>query len=465
MNTATPKRNCTSWLPKTAWGRSLFGLGMGIGALLFAGGLVVFSVWVEDRHPSDDAKLALLPGAQRVVTKPIVNALSRQIERYMRSRAERLYMRTGLTLEETIARFLDERVDLAERRIYAYRLARVGSPECIAALLKVFQTAPAEHKAFMAQLIGSTGNPAAKEWLLPLLNDADERVVMAAVRGLSAIGGADVSALIAGILSDQHRPDPVRVQAALGLGDLGTPMARDALVETFNMAPSREVATQILSSLGKFPFPMVADTFTEYLAAPETPPGMRVVATESLAFSTKEAVPFLLGLVGGDADADVRASAAWAISAHFDDQYIGQTLTGLAEQETEADVRRRLYEALLPQADIPSERLLPMIEAENDIAARVAGFNALGRAAGLQPASVAAATFDSQIVPELLQIATSENSLNIQMRAVFALRRAQQAALAVIARDAQPQVAIVAQNGLWTQNQLDQPNQNRKDRS
>ena len=97
-----------------------------------------------------------------------------------------------------------------------------------------------------------------------------------------------------------------------------------------------------------------------------------------------------------------------------------------------------------------------MIEAEEDVAARVAGFNALGRAAGLQPGSAAAAAFDQQIVPELLQIATSENSLNIQMRAVFALRRAQTAAaqdaLAVIARSARPQVAIVAQNGLRTQN-------------
>jgi len=183
---------------------------------------------------------------------------------------------------------------------------------------------------------------------------------------------------------------------------------------------------------------------------------MRVVATESLAFSTKEAVPFLLGLAGADADTDVRASAAWAISAQVDDQHLGQTLTGLAEQETEAYVRRRLYEALLPQTDIPAERLLPMIEAEDDVAARVAGFNALGRAAGLRPGSAVAAAFDQQIVPELLQIATSENSLNIQMRAVFALRRAQteaaQGALAAIARSAQPQVAIVAQNGLWTQN-------------
>jgi HEAT repeat protein len=444
------------WLPKSLGGRCLLGAGVVLGALLLVASLVVSSVWIENRFPSDDVQRSLLPGAQRVVTRPIVNALSRQIEGYIRSRAERLYMKTGLTLEETIARFLDESLSLADRRIYAYRLARVGSPEAVAALLKVFRTAPPEHKAFMAQLIGSTGNPAVKDWLLPLLNDSDEQVVMAAIRGLSALGAAEIVPRLSEILADSQRSEQVRVEAALGLGDLATPAARDALATAFAQVPEDDVATQILNSLGKFPFPQVADLFGQYLTAPDVPAEMRVVAVESLAYSTKEVVPFLLRLAEGDADADVRASAAWAISAHLDDQYLGPTLTGLAEQETEADVRRRLYEALLPHSNIPAERLLPMIKAEDDVAARVAGFNALGRAAGLQPASAAAAAFDQQIVPELLKIATSENSLNIQMRAVFALRRAQTAAaqdaLGVIARSARSQVAMAAQNGLRTQN-------------
>ena len=109
----------------------------------------------------------------------------------------------------------------------------------------------------------------------------------------------------------------------------------------------------------------------------------------------------------------------------------------LAVQKTDADARRRLYEALLPQTGITSERLLTAVMAEADIAARVAGFNAVGSATGRAPSSEIAAAFDQKIVPELLAIATSPNSLNIQMRAVFALRRAQtpaaQAALALIA--------------------------------
>ena len=63
-----------------------------------------------------------------------------------------------------------------------------------------------------------------------------------------------------------------------------------------------------------------------------------------------------------------------------------------------------------------------------------------GMAQMLMPASVAAQVFNRDIVPELTRIATAPNSLNLQLRAVFALRRAPtaeaQAALEVIARSA-----------------------------
>jgi HEAT repeat protein len=328
----------------------------------------------------------------------------------------------------------------------------VGSPECIAALRTVLATAAPEHRAFMAQLMGSTGNSAAKEWLWPLLEDADERVVMAAIRGLSAIRGGDVADRVAGILEDPRHSDRIRIEAARGLASIRTPDARDALLRAFDQTASDDLRSQILASLGQFDFPTVARTFEGYLAAPETPPDMRVIATEALANSSPRAVPLLLRLAHGDADADVRASAAWAIGAHQTVGNLGPTLTSMAERETEPDVRRRLYESLLPQSAIPTGRLMPLVMAEHDIAARVAGFNAIGRGAYQQPESAIAGRFDAEIVPELLQIATARNSLNIQMRAVFALRRARTpaalAALGMIAESAAPDVATAARNGL-----------------
>jgi HEAT repeat protein len=420
------------------------------------GSFVVFSVWIEDRFPSNDPKRALLPIAQRAITKPVVNAISHQLDRYVRQRAEAVFMETGLTLDETIARFLDEKLPLSQRRIYAYRLARVGSPECITALLKVLQSAPPQDKAFMAQLVGSTGNPAAKDWLLPLLNDPDQRVVLAAIRGLSAIGGEESVARISALLRDPNMANPLRVEAAVGLGNMDAAEARTALNEGLLQMPSSDLTTQILKSLAQADFHQVSASFEQFLSAPANPKQLRVAAIEALAGSSPDAVPFLLGFAGNDNDADVRSGAAWAISVHESVKDLAPTLADLVEREPAADVRRRLYEALLAQDAIPAERLLPTVLAEEDIAARVAGFNAAARAVAQQPGSPTADIFDQQIVPELQQIATTPNSLNIQMRAVFALRLAQtsaaQAALAQIAEIAQPNVATAARNGLRPRN-------------
>jgi HEAT repeat protein len=439
-------------LRTTLGGRWFLGVWIGLTILLFAAGFIAFSVWIEDRFPSDDPNHSLVPRLQRVLTKPIVNAVSQQVERYIRNRMEAPYMNTGFTLEETISRFLNEKIDMGDRKNYAYRLARESTPQAIEALVKVFQMARPEDRAFMAQLIGSTRNHVAKELLWPLLDDADQKVVLAALRGLSTIGGADVSNKLGMLLADLGQPESIRIEAARGLGDMGTPAERDVLIRVLVKEKETDVGMEILNSLGRFSFPMVADTFEQYLSAPETPGPMRVAAVESLAQSSKEVVPFLLGAVGNDMDPDVRASAAWAISVHGAYGQLGPTLTDLAEQETDADVRRRLYEALLPQSGIPADRLLPKVLGEDDIAARVAGFNVLGSAVR-RSASVAVTTsFDQQIVPELLQIATSENSLNIRMRAVFALRQAQtaaaQAALAEIANTPTSQIAEAARHGL-----------------
>ena len=93
-----------------------------------------------------------------------------------------------------------------------------------------------------------------------------------------------------------------------------------------------------------------------------------------------------------------------------------------------------------------------LVRNEQDLAARIAGFNALGRVAYQQPGSDVAMAFDQEAVPELLKVAISPNSLNLQMRAVFALRRAQtesaREALKLISNSANPQIATAARNGL-----------------
>src|SRR5439155_16492770 len=101
----------------------------------------------------------------------------------------------------------------------------------------------------------------AKASFWPLLENANERVVITTIHRLSAIGGDDVIIRIAGIMADDQRSDQVRIAAALGLGTIGTPSAGRALIEDLEHTPSSDLAKQILNSLGQFNFPKVASTF------------------------------------------------------------------------------------------------------------------------------------------------------------------------------------------------------------
>ena len=323
-------------------------------------------------------------------------------------------------------------------------------------------------KGFHGPAHRSTGNPAVKDWLRPLLHDADQETVQAAILGLGAIGGDDVAADLAKMLADPLQATAVRIAAVQALGDVATPAARDALISAFSQFPGNDgTAEQILGALGKFPFPTIKATFEGFLSAPGAAAGLRAAAAEALANSTDDAVPYLYSLAQSDADADVRAGAAWAISMHPASDTLGPSLAALAKSETDPDVRRRLYEALLPQQEIPAQALLPTVFAEQDTAARIAGFNAVSAALSADANGPLSGTFDTRIVPELQQLAdSSQLSLNLRLRSIFALRRAAtpaaRLALSQLASSSTPKVSQAASQGFVTINHLESsPHENK----
>ncbi len=309
--------------------------------------------------------------------------------------------------------------------------------------------------AFLAALMNDPdGWPDATrtEAALALLKTGNEQDTRTAIRGLAVIGGDANTDRLGTMANDTSLPQSQRLAGALGLGTIGTPAAADYLVAAFPTFTGRDVHAQLLDSLGHFPFPEIEETWRQFLDAPDTPAALRSAAVEALANSSPEAAPFLLAMAQSDRDPDVREMAAWAISSHGPDGVLGSELAELARSEPEADVRRRLYEAMLSRAENPAQALLPLIQSETDIAARVAGLNAAGDAIRRDPSSALKGVFDAQMVPELTQIALASGSLNIRMRAVFALRRANTptaiAALTQISTTETPQIAQAAINGL-----------------
>lgn len=285
-----------------------------------------------------------------------------------------------------------------------------------------------------------------------LLKTGRSADLRAAIAGLAAIGGDESVAELAAILHDADRTDEQRLLAAQALGQIDTAKACDALLAALPAFPEPDVQAQIFEILGHFPFAQIEPVWKQTLEAPDTPSALRAAVAGALAYSSRDAVPFLWQLAALHGDSGVREMAAWALAMHGPDGVAGPALAELARNEPEADVRRRLYEALPCQAQNPAASLLPDILAESDLAARVAGFNALGDAVRRDPESLLTETFNTQIVPELTRIALAPESVNIRMRAVFALRRAETAAtfeaLTTITTTSTRAIAQAALNGL-----------------
>jgi HEAT repeat protein len=361
--------------------------------------------------------------------------------------------RSGTTdLAETIARFRDPATPFVERRRATFRLARNGSPEALAVLMEALLSASPAHAAWLAQLMGALGGAGARALLRPLVDGPDERLAAAAIRGLCAGGGGKTVERLALLLADPSRSPALRATAARGLGTLGGDDARDALAAALDAGGNDDLTRAVLDGLGRFPFPDTAPLVARYFAAPATPPHLRVAMVEALAHSSEESVHYLLRLSRDHPDPEVRAAAAWAISAHVEVTELGPPLTALIGTERDEGVRRRLYEALLPQESVAAGRLLELTLSEEDLPARVAGFNAAGHAVRRDRTLAAARDFDGRAVPELLALAKSGTSANLRMRAVFALRRAGTAAalaaLGEIAARAGPPMSTAAANGL-----------------
>jgi HEAT repeat protein len=290
------------------------------------------------------------------------------------------------------------------------------------------------------------------EAALGLLKAGTPAEARSSIKTLGVIGGEANTANLTTILNDATLPQELRVEAALSLGNIRSPESADALIAAFELFPDPEIHEQLLDTLGHFPFPQIESTWKEFLADPNTPDDLRAAAAEALASSTPESVEFLKSLAGSDRDPKVREEAAWALSIQGKGGNLGNELLQMALKEEEPDVRRRLYEALLGQTANPAEALLPTIKEESDVAARVAGFNAVADAVKREKSTALAAEFNGAIVKELREIALSSETLNVRMRAVFALRRAgtgaADVALRTISETQNPKIAQAAMNGL-----------------
>jgi len=338
--------------------------------------------------------------------------------------AERLQARRAPEAAATlIARLRDGALPEKLRAAAATDLARTGTDEAMTALRGVLNDASASSslKAVIAEALGECPHLEARDLLLKLLESSDEAIARGAVRGLGLRDDAAAVEVLSALLRDERKTTTLRGEAALALGASEHPAAFSALQSALAGATDQPAfARDILEGMGRRPFEETQFFFTGLLQEQNVPAHLRVSALEALAQTDGNANALLL-TYAKDADPQARAAAAWALAGAEHRDGLAPSLVGLLQNEADAQVRLRLYQALAHETDFDFPAVQQRVAAEQNIDAKLAGYSALARATANPEAAL---SFDTHAVPDLERTASAGANLQQRLASVLALQRA-----------------------------------------
>lgn len=399
-------------------------------------------------YPSATSDLNLPP-----LKQSLTDVASSYIRRHLKQSIEDSALQTDLSAEQLIARFLSDETPMSIRKVDALRLARLGSVDAKSALLKALVSGASELRAAVAEAIGRSQWSDAGDILRELLTEQDTVVLRGAISGLALLGDNAAIESLQMLLLAENTDEMIRTYIASKLGDVQTEVALNTLIAATAVSLTEETLLNVVTSLAKYPFEQTGEIFKDIFTKNQANIEFLTEATEALANSDKKALPFLLDIASRYSDAEVRASAAWAAGFNAHTGNLAEPLAQLVPQESDDEVRRRLYEALMRQDNIPSQQLLEQVITEHDVATKVAAANMLAMSLHQSGAdAMVQQSFNQEIVPDLIATALGDYSTNLRYRAVFALIRAGTAdansALTIISQQAEPRIADLANRNL-----------------
>lgn len=329
----------------------------------------------------------------------------------------------GLSVPELISKLRDESLRRGARHQVALQLAKLGSDEALAALKDAAANGTATLKALVAESLGQSHQPESEAILLSMLKEDDEVVRRGVIRGLAAMGDAKAMGLLSSILSDATYPSGFRAAAATGLGEIQHPEVYSILKGAYYGTADQQVKEAVLVGLGKQPFETTQGFFQVCLDSRDSSSSLRVAAIEALENTDGNVTPFLLKYAQ-DRDSEVRAASAWALVMQDPTGDIGDQIVSLIAGEQDAEVRMRLYQALVRQPTFDLNKVVPLVVNEPNEQTRLAGLTAWAAYCKSSDQTDVAQQFDQKAVPELQQVALSASDLGERLGSVIALRRA-----------------------------------------
>lgn len=212
------------------------------------------------------------------------------------------------------ALLFDNATPLQARRQAARALAKIGTEQAVAALKSgLTNNLPPYVKAAIAENLGQISGSEITDLLHELAGGKDETIARGAERGLAVRGDADAINTLSGLLNSTSAPLSVRTEAALALGDVDHPAAREDLAIALSKIQDEDIRESILDGMGRQPFSETEKFFRSYLNSPDVPADAKVLAIEAVRDADgDDIIPFLSNYVN-DANPDVRAAAKDAL--------------------------------------------------------------------------------------------------------------------------------------------------------
>jgi hypothetical protein len=278
---------------------------------------------LHERHEAlhdGDLQRAFRQGVRRLEKPALMHGLAGLLphRREMRDKVTMILARSNEVGAEALIDCLVNSDSTAERK--AYRVALSQCPAAVPALLHLLGDERWYVVRNAVELLGELHAEGVESRLASALNHHEPRVRRSAAIALAKAG---TSAAVLVLLQHVNDPSPdVRLQVALGLGEVRNPRAVPWLIEALEKEEDPEVQAAILGALGRMP----TDDAIERLSRAAQPGGLlmrkpaaqRITAVEALgAAGTPNALSVLRGLQK-DRDRAVRTAVERALGARRD---------------------------------------------------------------------------------------------------------------------------------------------------
>jgi hypothetical protein len=341
----------------------------------------------------------------------------------------------------------DRRRPIEERADAARALAALATDDALATLADALENSAWTLRARIAESLGLSEHPQARQMVGELLEDPNTNVACAAVQGLAWRPGDEAATDLLDVLGDGTRSLHVRCGAARALARVGGRGIAEALAHTIAGTPHEELRAAALDALIRRPPRDVGDLLAWLLARADG--ARRIAILEAVA----DAPGDVAGLVApylADASGEVREAAALALAGAVRPGEVGEALVAALASEPEPAVRFAIYHALANQLAFDLDRLVPCAVSEPSTDLRLAGCAAAAAEVARRPGAVE--PFDRALVPVLTAIALDAGRPDDARSAVAILRTvpttAAQRALRAIVAGGQAGVAAAARAAL-----------------